>query len=45
VAADLGARTSFADAGQTLAEHLDLAPLQSGVSFLNALKNGTSGQA
>ncbi|MEK9941915.1 MAG: phosphopentomutase [Gammaproteobacteria bacterium] len=45
VAADLGARTSFADAGQTLAEHLGLAPLQSGASFLNALKNETSGQA
>ena len=33
-AADLGRRTSFADAGQTLAEHLALAPLDSGVSFL-----------
>ncbi|MGA0844228.1 MAG: phosphopentomutase [Arenicellales bacterium] len=44
-AADLGARTSFADAGQTLAEHLGLAPLQSGASFLSALKNRTSRQA
>lgn len=33
-ATDLGARETFADIGQTLAEHLDLAPLAAGVSFL-----------
>ncbi len=31
---DIGARTSFADMGQTLAEHLRLTPLDSGQSFL-----------
>jgi phosphopentomutase len=30
----LGRRTSFADMGQTLAEHLGLTPLDSGESFL-----------
>ena len=34
VPVDLGARTSFADMGQTLAEHLRLTPLDSGQSFL-----------
>ncbi len=31
---DIGARASFADMGQTLAEHLRLTPLDSGQSFL-----------
>lgn len=30
----IGRRDSFADIGQTLAEHLDLAPLSRGISFL-----------
>jgi len=33
----LGKRKSFADMGQTLAEHLDLAPLDTGQSFLDQI--------
>ncbi|MBA3536002.1 MAG: phosphopentomutase [Tatlockia sp.] len=31
----IGRRDSFADIGQSLAEHLDLAPLQNGLSFMD----------
>lgn len=31
----IGRRDSFADMGQTLAEHLDIAPLANGISFLS----------
>ena len=37
LAAPLGARQSFADIGQTVAAHLNLEPLESGISFLSAL--------
>jgi phosphopentomutase len=32
----IGRRDSFADIGQSLAEHLDLAPLQNGLSFMDS---------
>ncbi|MBA2710204.1 MAG: phosphopentomutase [Tatlockia sp.] len=32
----IGRRDSFADVGQSLAEHLEIAPLQNGVSFLES---------
>ncbi len=34
---NLGARETFADIGQTLAEHLELAPLDAGTSFLKEI--------
>ena len=37
LAVPLGARQSFADIGQTVAAHLNLEPLESGISFLSAL--------
>jgi phosphopentomutase len=37
-ATNLGARATFADIGQTLAEHLGITPLNAGVSFLKECK-------